>query len=290
MKKEYLFQPNIKKEYSVNTNLVSLKSEEEILYERFLSLKDRISSFGYSELSWFCSLYISKILSSSINKNANALKLITDKDFLTAFDISNVVLIREDINKFNRVYRSYMIDPSNNVLYNKTSAQLLYQIALKLNKKLVDILISIGLNENDSLWIVVNRFSSTDERRNIRRVVRCIQHMNSSLMTEQMVIHIFSKLFSNQFTNLFISVMTDKFDLFDDDNEKYVYSTVSNALLYIFNTMDINDIKDIIIEYENELKQSGSSGRFSLRAINSGDYENVSMVVSELIQSGFNVL
>ncbi len=288
--KEYSFQPAIKKEYHININPIDIKSEEEILYDKFLTLKDRIPSFGYSELCWFCCTYIAKILSSSINKNAKALKLITDKDFLTAFDISNTILTREDINKFNKVYRSYMIDPSNNVLYNKTSAQLLYQIAVKLNRKFVDILMSIGLSENDSLWIIVNRFSSTDERRNIRRVVRTIQHMSSNIITEQMVINIFSKLFSDQFTNLFISVMTDKFDIFDDDNEKYVYSTVSNALLCIFNTMDINDIKDIIIDYENELKQSGESGRFSLRAINSGDYKNVSMIVSELLQSGFYIV
>ena len=146
---------------------------------------------------------------------------------------------------------------------------------------------SIGLSESDALWIIVNRYSSTDKRRNIRRMVRTMQHIDPFIMTEQMVVNIFAKTFNDQFSNLFISVMTDRFDAFDSDDEKYVYSTVSNAILDILVTMDEDDIKDILMEYEDELRKSGVSGRFSLKSINSGDYGAICNAVEELESMGF---
>ena len=104
-----------------------------------------------------------------------------------------------------------------------------------------------------------------------------------------MVVDIFAKLFSDQFTNLFIATMTDRFDSFDDDNEKYVYSTVSNALLDILNTMDRHDIKSIIIDYENELRRSGVPGRFSLNSINSADYDVICNIIDELEFEGYDI-
>ena len=101
--------------------------------------------------------------------------------------------------------------------------------------------------------------------------------MDPDIMTEQMIVNVFSKTFSDQLTNLFISIMTDRFDAFDDDNEKYVYSAVSNAILDILNTMDIDEIKDIVFEYENELKRSGVKGRFSMLAISPGEYPEIWM-------------
>ena len=83
--------------------------------------------------------------------------------------------------------------------------------------------------------------------------------------------------------------MTDRFDSFDDKNEQYVYSTVSNAVLDILDTMDEDEIRDILINYENELSQSGTSGRFSLKTINSGDYPNICEIITEIYQMGINI-
>ena len=83
--------------------------------------------------------------------------------------------------------------------------------------------------------------------------------------------------------------MTDRFDSFDDKNEQYVYSTVSNAVLDILDTMDEDEIRDILINYENELSQSGTSGRFSLKTINSGDYPIICEIIKELYQMGINI-
>lgn len=266
-----------------------MMSPEEIMYATFRDIKLRIPRYGYAEMCNFVVNNITSILSSAVDRKAKPLQIITDKEFLIAMDIVNVSLNREYTNRFNRVYRAYIINPSKNVIYKFECAELLYKIALKLNKKMVAILEGLGLPENTALWIIVNRNSSTDERRNIRRMVRAMQHVDPDLMTEQMVVNIFAKTFNDQFCNLFISVMTDRFDSFENKEESYVYSTVSNAILDILNTMDEEEIKDILMEYEDELRKSGVTGRFSLRSINSGDYQAICDKIKELESMGFKI-
>lgn len=266
-----------------------MMSPEEIMYATFRDIKLRIPRYGYAEMCNFVVNNITSILSSAVDRKAKPLQIITDKEFLIAMDMVNVSLNREYTNRFNRVYRAYIINPSKNVIYKFECAELLYKIALKLNKKMVAILEGLGLPENTALWIIVNRNSSTDERRNIRRMVRAMQHVDPDLMTEQMVVNIFAKTFNDQFCNLFISVMTDRFDSFENKEESYVYSTVSNAILDILNTMDEEEIKDILMEYEDELRKSGVTGRFSLRSINSGDYQAICDKIKELESMGFKI-
>lgn len=261
-------------------------SPEEILYSAFIVIKNRISKYGYSEMCDFVTNNVTELLSSAVGRSRTSLRMIADRDFLIAMDMANVSLNREYTNRFNRVYRAYFTNPSKNVVYDEECAQLLYRLALKFNRKMVDILSGLGLSENAALWIVVNRYSSTDERQNIRRMVRAMQHVNPSVMTEQMVVDIFAKTFNDQFGNLFISVMTDRFDSFESKEESYVYSTVSNAILDILNTMDEEEIKDILMDYEYELRNSGVTGRFSLKSINSGDYRIICEKIDELESMG----
>ncbi len=245
------------------------------LYQLFITIKNRISQYGYTEMCNFVINNITELLTSAVDKNPNSLKIITDKDFLIAFDITNLNLTKEYINRFNRVYRAYMINPSNNAIYNQECANLMYKLALKMNREAVNNIVTKDLVESNALWIVINRYSSTDERRNIRRAVRAMQHIDRNIMDEDMIIRIFSKLFKDQLTNLFCAVMTDRFDEFDDYNEQYVYSSVNIAILRILNTMDYDEIKDILILYGNELKESGTKGRFSLNTISPDDYRKI---------------
>lgn len=283
---EYSFKPTV--ENSSNSK-VYISTDDTIIME-FNKAKNDIKFHGYGEMCKFVKMYLGSLLTSAIDKNPRALQIITDKELLTAMSISSDIELNKDqINRFNRVFRAYVINPAKNVIYNQSSAHLLYKLASKINKDLIDSLMSINLPEDNALWIAVNRFSSTDERRNIRRMVRAMQHVNPSIMTEQMAINVFSKTFNDQFTNLFIAVMTDRFDAFESEQEKYVYSTISNAILDILNSMDDDDIKDIITEYEIELKRSGVSGRFSLKAINSGDYKAICDAVEELMGMGLYI-
>lgn len=286
---EVKFKPSIERSSNSENSTRYMHSQDDILYNDFINIKNRINFHGYGELCKYVENNIYNLLSSSVDKKAKALKVITDKDFLVAMDIANLSLPKEYINRFNRVYRAYIVNPEQNVIYNKESADLLYKLAFKLNNKLVNILINIGIAEKDAIWLTVNRYSSTDERRNIRRMVRAMQHMDPYIMTEQMVVNIFAKTFNDQLTNLFCAIMTDRFDTFDSEDEQYVYSTVSNALLDILRTMDIDEIKDIILEYQDEINKSGTRGRFYLSSINSEDYGIICQAIEELEAMGIKI-
>lgn len=274
---------------TVTVQFPVVADNESILYDAFHVLKNEISTTGYSEMIQYVTRNFSRILTLATSKKSKSLRIISDKDFLIALDLSRVQFSRNDISKFNRIYRAYTINPEKNVIYSQESADVFYRIAFRINKKMVQIIMNLGIPEKDAIWLIVNRYSAFDERRNIKRMVRAIQHMDPKIVTEQMIVDIFSKTFNDQFENLFIAVMTDRFDSFDDKNEQYVYSTVSNAVLDILDTMDEDEIRDILINYENELSQSGTSGRFSLKTINSGDYPNICEIIKELYQMGINI-
>ena len=273
MSNKYTFK--IDQKYIENNNTFNGPSVVYNPYQLFISIKNRITFIGYGEMMNFVNTYITDLLSSAVDKNPKALKILSDKDFLIAMNYSNISLSKEYINRFNRVYRAYMINPANNAVYNQECANLMYVIAVKLNKDNINKIVTKDLMEHNALWIIINRYSSTDERRNIRRAVRAMQHINRNIMDEDMIIRIFTKLFQDQMTNLFCAVMTDKFDTFDDYNEQIVYSSVNIAILRILNTMDYDDIKDILLLYASELKESGTDGRFSLDTISPDDYRKI---------------
>lgn len=277
----------INKKYIIDSNN-SIKGPELSynIYQTFISLKNRISYTGYNDMCNFVLNNITQLLTSAVDKNPNSLKIISDRDFLYTilllmnesnpnYNILKEKFTKEYINRFNRVYRAYMINPAKNAIFNLDTANLMYQIAFKLNRDVVNKIVTKDLVESNALWIVINRYSSTDERRNIRRAVRAMQHIDRNIMDEDMIVKIFSKLFQDQLTNLFCAVMTDRFDEFDDYNESIVYSSVNIAILKILNTMDYDEIKDILILYARELNESGIKGRFSLDTISPDDYGKI---------------
>ena len=230
---------------TVTVQFPVVADNESILYDSFHVLKNEISTTGYSEMIQYVTRNFSRILTLATSKKSKSLRIISDKDFLIALDLSRVQFSRNDISKFNRIYRAYTINPEKNVIYSQESADVFYRIAFRINKKMVQIIMNLGISEKDAIWLIVNRYSAFDERRNIKRMVRAIQHMDPKIVTEQMIVDIFSKTFNDQFENLFISVMTDRFDSFDDKNEQYVYSTVSNAVLDILDTKTNREIIDL---------------------------------------------
>ena len=190
----------INKNYIVDNNMVGPNLSYNI-YQLFISIKNRISKYGYNEMCNFVINNITELLTSAVDKNPNSLKIITDRDFLIAFNMTNLNLTKEYINRFNRVYRAYMINPAKNAIFSQECANLMYTIALKYNREVVNEIVTKDLVESNALWIVINRYSSTDERRNIRRAVRAMQHIDRNIMDENMITRIFTKLFKDQLTN-----------------------------------------------------------------------------------------
>lgn len=276
--------PTINSPDRKNTTIIPTDSSR---IKQFYSIKENIPKFGNNEMLEYVKHNIKNILRLAIDKKPEALNIIIDKDFLEAMDSSDIELDIDYQIKFNRICRSYIRNiMSDNPNCSREIADLLMNNAYKINKSLSKILKGLGLDEYVATWLSVNRYSSTEDRRNARRLTREIQHYPESIMTEQMIINIYSKTFSDQFTNLFCSVMTDRFETFLDDNEKNVYSTVNLALLDILEQMSYSDIEDILRSYIDELNRFKIRGRFGLLSINSADYCRINNVLEKLDSLG----
>ena len=287
MEQKYLIAPPIKKS---NSFAIPFMYRNAIVKE-FYSIKSRIGVSGYNEMSQFAANNITKILDLCIEKNADFLIIITDPVFLIGLDmIVDFELPNDYLIKFNRLSRAYVCKTPTNALYCKKSVNLFYDISYTLNKRMVDILMSIGVPYDVALWLIINRYSSTDERKNIRRLTREMQHQSIVLMTPQMVVDIYSKTCSDSLTTLFCAVMTDRFESFLSEDEHDIYSIVSNSLLDILETMSYSDIEDILVVYIDELNRNRIKGRFYLNGINYADYPRINNVLEKLDSMGYEFL
>ena len=123
---------------------------------------------------------------------------------------------------------------------------------------------------------------------NVKRLNFAIYH-RYEIMTEQIIIYIYEKLFDN-FSDLFQATMLEVYskEQQNDFGENFmeVYGLVSLAILVFLNNMTSENIRKVLIRYEEELKLlSYPPVRFSLRAL-SNDYSRVLSMVDKLNMSG----
>lgn len=283
---------NIPESLKINSNIKEIKplSDESKLKE-FYEVQNRIKIIGYNEMEKYAIDNINLIVDSA---NANiplALTIISNRDFLTALSTHTYAeLDDEHLRKFNRIVRAY-IQNTNSKYYNKECANLMMECAHIFNNRNVNMLQAIGLPLNTSIWLVVQRYSSNDERQCIKRLVRTIQKSDIEIMTEGVIGDIFQRLCSDSMTNLFCTIMQDRFTKFFNNNENELYSTVSNVVLELMEkAMSYKDMEKVLITYIDELNKSGKKGRFYLNSINSGDYPRINMVLEKLDSSGVDFI
>lgn len=157
------------------------------------------------------------------------------------------------------------------------------------NSQYINKLISIGLDETISNNLVICRFSSANEKTNVKRLNFAIYNRDPNLMTEQMIVWIYEKLFS-RISDLFQATMFEVYNpqqqIEFGDNFMEVYGTVGLAVLCILNNMTSSNIYKVLIGYESEwLFKEKPPVRFSLHAL-SNDYSRISRVVEILTENG----
>ena len=156
------------------------------------------------------------------------------------------------------------------------------------NKDAITKLMTIGLDPNVACNLALCRYSSSNEKTNVKRLNFAIYH-RYEIMTEQIIIYIYEKLFDN-FSDLFQATMLEVYskEQQNDFGENFmeVYGLVSLAILVFLNNMTSENIRKVLIRYEEELKLlSYPPVRFSLRAL-SNDYSRVLSMVDKLNMSG----
>ena len=160
------------------------------------------------------------------------------------------------------------------------------------NKDIVNKLLSLNLDENTAINLALCRYSSSNEQTNVKRVNFTLYHKDPYVMSDQMIVWIYEKLF-DRISDLFYGTMLETYSVKtqEENGENFIeiYGRVGNCVLLILNNMTTSDITKVVAQYSNLLKYKNyPPTRFSLRTL-SADYERISNVVESLIASGYYI-
>jgi len=217
------------------------------------------------------------------NKDQDYLKIITNTKFLIAL---NQVVLNLDLTYTQRIYCNKLaydyFTSENNDPYTK---QLFFALSKSVNRNIIGILCSIGLREDLASYLALARYSSEKEMINVKRLNFIIISSSVEIMTEQMIIKIYEKLFDS-ITPLFEGIMFDGLDMDEEyvsESMNLIYSTISLAILVILNNMPSQDIRKVLISYQGDYEAlyQNSKPRFQVSAI-SEDYIRILDVIEAL--------
>lgn len=216
----------------------------------------------------------------------NGSSLFTNVRFLNSFlQIVKAIRLndgqRKAVNKLCYDYLTWEHDKDNKV------KQLLFTISKIVNQDVLPGLLGLGLNEELCDFLALSRFSSSKELINVKRVNFIIRSQPSSLMTEQMIVDIYSKLFDSVST-LFSGTILDVEQFSEEEYEaSLVYSTISNAVLDILETLKLEDIRQVLLSFNitREYYYNSKPVRFTLNALGD-DYNRINTVIQSLKAEG----
>ena len=195
---------------------------------------------------------------------------------LTSIPITNMIRVASNI-----ICYEYITQRVNDGNLDK-----MLLMSRTVNYPYIQALVGIGLPDKIAAKLTLCRFSSLKESTNIRRLNFTMAKQDPDIMTCQMIVWIYEKLF-DQAGELFEQTMFEYYspeqelDLGNDFSE--VYSTISLAILTIVNNMTMANIDRIIRNYIADWQYNGRPPvRFSLISL-SGDYNRIQTIV-EMIQ------
>ena len=228
------------------------------------------------------------------------------KDILHG-DAEYVPLLRDGkfIASFTRAISSIPIDFTTKLACNRVTydyftsdnpEQVIKQQYLNMsriiNRDTINRLISIGLDENIACNLSLCRYSSPNEKTNVKRLNFAIYNRDPCIMTEQMIVWIYEKFFtriSDLFQATMFEVYSPEQQIDFGENFMEVYGTVGLAILLILNNMTSENIRKVLIGYNAQWEYLGYPPvRFSLHAL-SADYSRITRVVEYLESIGTHI-
>lgn len=267
--------PNV--DVSISNNPIM---NRDVLKTKLLDL-DSIMDYDLTNLIKTC---IDQICSDILNQDNFYITLIQNHKFLDSFTkaISSIPIDntrRLCVNKLTYDYLT-LADKGDEYVKHK-----FVNLCAMINKVAINRLIDLGIDKSTAINMAMSRYSSMSEVVNVKRLNFVICNKDPEIMTEQMIIYIYEKLF-NRITPLFEGAM---FEYYTDeeadtlgDSFMTIYSAVSLAVLTILNNMTSIDIKKVLIGYSGKWFFEGKPMvRFSLHAL-SGDFDRINAVVDSL--------
>lgn len=235
---------------------------------------------------------------------------------------NNIETMADDILKGDQFYTPYLMNPvfvkafiraissipigykerhlCNKIVYDyftfdnpdRAMKEQYLSMARIVNQDVIYKLKSIGMDENTACNLALARYSSANEKTNVKRLNFVLYYKDPEIMTEQRVVWIYEKLFTHV-SDLFQATMFEVYPPIQQqefgENFMEVYGVVGLAVLCILNNMKSDDIRRVLIGYHSEWESKGHPEvRFGLRSL-SEDYSRITRVVEMLYQQGIYI-
>lgn len=226
-----------------------------------------------------------------IFKNTNLIRCIfTNSRFLmnlnSVFSRPEIDLSFSHVINCNRLIYDYITARNEKDEYIRA---LLLNLAKTLNRHKVPGLIGLGLNEELVVRLVNARYSSLKDDIQVKRLNLIIMNQFSEVMTVQMIVDIYGKLF-DRITPLFSGIMYDYWprEQFASQEMEDIYATINIALLEIVNNLPEDIMYHLLRNfYETHiLVNVDKKLRFNIYSFSHDDYPRLAYTLEILKQEG----
>lgn len=247
-----------------------------------------IPQMDENQLSNLVRNHLDSITSDILNNDPSYSVILRDRKFVSAFvrTILNSPISFETRTACNKITYDYLTCPDSDN-YIKDQYIMMSKV---INSDVIGALRSIGLDDNTADILALCRYSSFNEKTNVKRLNFAMYQKPVQIMTEQMIVWIYEKLFT-RISDLFYATMFEVYspeqeDIFGE-NFMEIYGTVGLAVLLILNNMTSINIRKVLVGYSDEWQLSRRpKTRFSLHSL-SGDYSRILNVVDSLTSEGY---
>lgn len=166
---------------------------------------------------------------------------------------------------------------------------LMVNLSKTVNRSITPGLIGLGLNEELVAYLANARYSSLKEAIQVKRLNLIIMNQSSDLMTVQMIIDIYGKLF-DKITPLFNGIMYDHWpnDQFMNQEMEDVYATINIALLEIVNNLPQDIMYHLLKNFydSHQMINTNSRIRFNIYSFAPDDYPRLYYTLEVLRSEG----
>lgn len=224
-----------------------------------------------------------------IAKNSDLIRfLYTNSRFIMTFTnvLSHIDLEPTETIYCNKLAYDYFTARGDKDKYIRA---LLVNLVRTVNRSVMPSLIGLGLNEELAAYLVNARYSSSKENIQVRRLNVIIMNQPSEVMTVQMVVNIYGKLF-DRVTPIFTGIMYDYWssDQFNNPEMEEVYATINVALLEIVNNLPDDIMYHLLRNFSESynLINSDKKIRFNIYSFCQEDYPRLDYTLRMLGQDG----
>ena len=166
---------------------------------------------------------------------------------------------------------------------------LLLNLAKTVNRAITPSLIGLGLNEELASYLANARYSSLKENIQVQRLNLEIMKRSTDIMTVQMVVDIYGKLF-DRITPLFNGIMYDYWpnEQFFSQESEDIYATINIAILEIINNLPQDIMYHLLKNFydTHQMINLDKKVRFNIYSFCQEDYPRLYYTLELLKQEG----